>query len=400
MRKKMTRMAAIAMAAAMTVATPVAAAGSGTTFSGTTSGTQAHIFYKEDITTVVVPTALTVAFNPGGFTVDAGNGEKITDQIVSKSVAMVSEAVKDYKVGVSFAVSASDGSNIKFVTDEDDVNKGTDLNVLLQLAASTGDTIKVYSAAGSGTDEKAITVSNGTLAVSAEQLSRAKMTVSSATGGVVPLGSGATADFLLGKANYDYEDIVLDGYSGTNVISGTLAGIGQTSGTTLENKTYTGVAGFKFTGKLNQYADWSKVGKDAKITINPTYNFKDLEVNTKNQITENVLTGTGSFLGIAKTAYVTKGSTIEISKSSTEKFTEKESKPQVLRIGGIDMKDSYEIEANDEDGTTDSFKIDTETFETRYKALVGLTEDDAMPKGTYNVVVVIDGISYSGVITY
>lgn len=400
MRKKMTRMAAIAMAAAMTVATPVAAAGSGTTFSGTTSGTQANIFYKEDITTVVVPTALTVAFNPGGFTVDAGNGEKVTDQIVSKSVAMVSEAVKDYKVGVSFAVSASNGSNIKFVTDEDDVNKGTDLNVLLQLAASTGDTIKVYSAAGSGATDKAITVSSGTLDVSAEQLSRAKMTVSSATGGVVPLGSGATADFLLGKANYKYEDIVLDGYSGTNVISGTLAGIGQTSGTTLENKTYTGVAGFKFTGKLNQYADWSKVGKDAKITITPTYAFKDLEVNTKNQVTENVLTGTGAFLGIAKAANVTKsGDTITVKKSATADFTYDERTPMIVRVGGIDMKSAVEWDGDDE--TDAPFTIDATAFEEAYLTSIGKDPDeDSMPTGNYNVVVVIDGISYSGTITY
>lgn len=332
MGKKMRKMAAFAMAAAMAVSTPVGAAGSGssgTVFSGAnaTSGTSSHVFYRQNITTVVVPTALTVAFNPEGFNVDLGNGEIVDDQVVSKSVAMVSEAIDDHKVGVSFAIKAT-GDKLKFVTDPSKVNEGKDHNVLLQLqVAGKDDTISVYSAAGSATDTKSVSVSSGVLTVTPAQLSRAVMSgAASGTSGVVALTSGAKANFLLGKANYDYKTIVLDGYSGTNVISGTLESIGVSSaasGSAKEDWTYTGLTGFKFTGMLNKYAKWYEIGANDTISIVPTYSFEELKVDSNNLVDEKVLSGTGAFLGLegAGTASSTSTTAADPTISSITDFT-------------------------------------------------------------------------------
>lgn len=295
MKKKMKRMAALAMAAAMVVSTPVGAVGSNSTpnFSGTTSGSTGRVFFKQNVTTVVVPTSLTVAFNPDKLTVNLENGITDNSQVVSRAVAMVSEATKDHKVGVTFNIQAS-GNKIKFVDNEDAVNEGTDHNVLLQLMAATDDDIEVYSGVSSNT--KAITVNgSGALSVDATELSRAAM--SGATGsGTVVLSSGTKVNFKLGAAKYNYPEINL-GSATTNLVSGTLAALGGAySGTsgTVQIPTATGITGFKFTGMLNKNADWYDIDEQDIISIEPVYSFGVLENS------DTVIDGTGAFLGVEK----------------------------------------------------------------------------------------------------
>ena len=257
MKKTMKKVTAAVLAAAMAFAAPItAAADSG----ATTTAADARVFYKENVTTVVVPTKLTVAFNPDGLDVVVG-GSTVSDQVVSRTVAIVSEATKAKKVSVEFAVSASgDSGKIKFVA-PDKVNTGTDLNVSLQLVPAATAASVVAGSGASGT--QAIAVSSGSLTVEAADLSKASMTAAG-SGATRNISSGTSVDFLLGEADYDYTTLNIDDSASTNQISGVLS--------TLNAK---GKTAFKLSGSLNSNADWYNVGTNAKINIVPKYTIAD-----------------------------------------------------------------------------------------------------------------------------
>lgn len=301
MSKKMRRMAAIAMAAAMVTSTPVGASGSAT--APQSSGSVSKVYYKENVTTVVVPTALTVAFNPDNLKVTYDGIEK-TGDIVSRPVAIVSEATKDKKVTVSFAVTASD-SNIKFVDSEAAANTGTDLNVCLQLAAATDGSISIGS--GAATSGTAIAVNSGTSgsetvytrSYTAGQLAKATITpAGSGTSGTVTVKNGTAVGFKLDKAQYEYETINLDsGATNNNKATGTLSGLGTN-----------GYSAFCFDGYLNDGADWYNVD-NATITITPTYTITDAAA------TDTAITGFTGFMGVT-----TAGSGSSSSSSQTDDY--------------------------------------------------------------------------------
>lgn len=302
MSKKMRRMAAIAMAAAMVVSTPVGATGAGSaTGSATdpqTTASTSKVYYKENVTTVVVPTALTVAFNPNNLAVSVDGVEK-TGDIVSRPVAIVSEATKDKKVTVSFAVAASDGSGIKFVDSETAANTGTDLNVCLQLVAAQDNSISIGS--GTATSGTAIAVNSATSgsdvvytrSYSAEKLAKATMTpAGSGTSGTVTIKNGTAVGFKLGQAQYEYETINLDsGATNNNKATGTLSGLGTN-----------GYSAFSFDGYLNNNANWYSVN-NATITITPTYTIADAAS------TDAGISGFSGFMGVTTVGSATSADT-------------------------------------------------------------------------------------------
>lgn len=285
MSKKMRRMAAIAMAAAMVVSTPVGASGTDSGTTATTTAASGKVYYKQNVTTVVVPTELTVAFNPNNLKVSVDGVEK-TDDIVSRPVAIVSEATKDKKVAVSFAVAASDNSGIKFVDSQTAANTGTDLNVCLQLVAATGGISIPGSGTTSGTTIEVASGTSGsdvvyTRSYTAAKLAKASMTAAgSGSSGTVTIKNNTAVGFRLDKANYEYDTIDLDSGATSNQIEGTLSGLGNT-----------GYTAFNFTGYLNDNADWYSVN-NATISITPTYTITDAAA------TDTAITGFTGFMGV------------------------------------------------------------------------------------------------------
>lgn len=304
MKKKMKRMAAIAMAAAMAFSTPVGAS-SGTVdvssgVSGTTSGTEAKVLYKKNVDTVIVPTTLAVAFNPDGLPVVL-NGDTVKDQVVSKAVGIVSKATKNIKVAVKFNVEA-DG-NIKFVTSDEDAvlneDKADAYNVFLQMVASD-DSHRITAVSGTS-GAKDIEVNSGSangLSVDATELSNVNMTAYSGSSGAIAVTSGTTANFLVGMADYTYEDIDFNTYSGTNEVAGTLDKLGSGTKSGSDWTAFEGVTGFKFTGKLNKNAKWYNVGANTQVRITPVYKLYEAEK------TDQPIAGSFTFMGAEGTAAV------------------------------------------------------------------------------------------------
>lgn len=291
-KKSLKRMAAFAMAAAMVASTPVGAEVQSGTGSGT-SASESRVYYEQNVTTVVVPTDLRVAFNPGEFKISNGYAET-TDTIVSRTVAIVNQGSKNKKVSVNFKISTSGfpaNATPNFVDSLSDIDpENENYDVCLQLQAAKADTDVLAGSGVSGTTPiKVLDSGAGILSYSGATLAKAQMTdADSGTRVAISSGtSGTTVGFKLAHSEYDYPTLDIDNPitvgSGGNEVEGTLYNIPAGA--------YTA---FRLTGAINTNADWSKIGKTASITITPTYELAD--VLDRDMPNLKVTSGTGALI--------------------------------------------------------------------------------------------------------
>lgn len=218
--------------------------------------------YSLNITNVVVPTNLGIAFNPNGAPITKKTGVTSTDQVVSLNYGILQKSSRDKTITVKFTV-ADENNQIVFATNEEQVKNAADDSYVLYLQAVPGTGIKVDNA-------------TPTPATTAAKLGDIEMTEDK-THAITANTDSFT--FIMDKANYKVENIELGTGSDTvdNDISDkvTVTGLGSQCSN----------VGFTFTGSMNTNTDWSKLDKGIKLSV--SYDIEDIyNANSYGLVTE------------------------------------------------------------------------------------------------------------------
>lgn len=260
------KVVAILCSATMIVAAPITAFAAGDDIQ---AGTGNIIAYSA--TTVTVPTAIKVSFNPQKWDFYLDDTNKVSDtQIVSLNYGISSMATMDRKISVSFEASAAGSGDenkkaVEFVSTAEEVE-----------AAERGE-LKLYLAVVGGADE--ITASRGASPV----------TFGISDAGVSNVTTDLLADVAMTAADGG-EQAFVTGDSKTEASIAFKLGAGEyalkanakpTFGTSqtdfkdmVQPKTLGDIVGFTFTGAMNEDADWTKADLTA-IAITPKYEIED-----------------------------------------------------------------------------------------------------------------------------
>jgi len=283
------KIVAVLCSATMIVATPITAFAEGDTPPTIAAGTGNIVAYSA--TTVTVPTAVKVSFNPQGWKVylDANDTTGTTDQIVSLNYAISSMATMDRKIAVSFEANATGTpatgkKAVEFVDTAAEAAPKTEQNP----DGAAHDELKVYLAVAGGSakvttardaSSTAFGITDGVSNVTGALLADVVMTA--ATGGAQAFKTGETKTesaiaFTLGKGVYELKS---DAHPSFDTTQAQFAAM-------VQPKTLGDIVGFTFTGAMNTDADWTKADLTA-ISITPTY-----EINEADG-TETAVTGGG-----------------------------------------------------------------------------------------------------------
>lgn len=267
-RKSMKQMFAIAMSVAMVMGMPMVAMATDTTNpdSGaddttTTTENKAEVeapIYSFDVTNVVVPTSLVVAFNPDKLTIKTGAdaGDTSTAQVLSKNFGILNKSNKDKLVTVTLKVEDLNDGKISFVDTDALATGASEGQYAVHLAVVPADDSEVK--VGTASADKATT---------AAAIADVEMTPATANAVTLEEGNNTIA-FVLQKGTYTTvsgKDITLgDADAENNVLDNLELNAVATGGK--------GITAFTFVGALNEKADWSKLSKGIKITA--IYNFE------------------------------------------------------------------------------------------------------------------------------
>ena len=344
---------AVALSTAMALAPMTALADDSAT------GTGAIFSYK--VQDVVVPTTYTFAMNPDGLPiVQAGVTGTVTSQIVSQSMGIVNRSSYDQIVKVELEVTdlnaaIDDTPSITFVSEEADITKAArgEYKVLLQLVPANSatavekfyDSANSYAEANIDTDTAAAALGNVVMAGN--------------TSAAVTLASGSNDVLVkLTKGTYDLKD-------STTIALGTDTANDVAS--KFELKANGGVTAFKFDGKMNSDADWTKL--TAGVKVDAIYEFT---------------TVTGKEKAVTGTAMVTIPTTVDLN-------------GKVITITGLKGTNNYQ------DGTVTITKLDgTEMTVVLSKVPNYYTRDDSAwtEAGGGNIVFTfVDALDNVGVIS-
>lgn len=247
MGKRGKRILALAMSACMIMGSAVTAFADDTSATGTGEAP----IYSFDVTNVVVPTNLTVAFNPEGLTVKVGD-DTSTDQVLSQGIGIINKSNKDKTVQVAFKASDLNTDKITFAKSADEVTSAVKDSYVLYLTAVPATTFTVSNAAPDKDTE-------------ATALANVAMTGTDAK--KVVIADTGTLGFCLKKATY--------APTGDGVTLGTTAGNDVSANYEISAIDATdGIAAFKFSGSMNTNTSWSTLTKGVKIDV--TYTFDDV----------------------------------------------------------------------------------------------------------------------------
>ncbi len=239
----------------------------------TGAGTGNILAYHVD--TYVVPTSISVALNPQGYSVKLRNdgtaaADKTTNQIVTLNYGLANLSTGDKKFKFTMTVNSNE-SGITFVDSADAATGDTALAgeykmyLALVPATSTAPTLQ---------DSTAFAVTNVESGANTHNVTAANMSDVKMTGdtehAIVFAGDGnvkAEKTFELGKATY----VVKDG--GTLSFTSTQASLASEMEISAIGST--GISGFTLTGAMNTKADWAKLTTKS-LSFTPTYEFIDV----------------------------------------------------------------------------------------------------------------------------
>lgn len=245
MVKRGKRILALALSACMIMGSAI------TTFADD-SATGTGPIYSFDLTQVVVPTNLTVAFNPEGLTVNVGTGTS-TDQVLSQGIGIINKSNKDKTVQVAFKASDLNTDKITFASSADEVTNAEKDSYVLYLTAVPATTFSLAS----GAVDKDTAVAD-----------LANVTMTGDEAKAVAIADEGVLGFCLGKATYSPK-------SGSEVTLGTTTTNDVQSNYELSAIDSTnGLAAFKFSGAMNTNTTWSALTDGVKIDV--TYTFEDV----------------------------------------------------------------------------------------------------------------------------
>lgn len=199
-----------------------------------------------NITDVVVPTDLSLAFNPNGLPVVKKDGITSNDQVVSLSYGIIQRSSQDKKITLSFSVE-DENNKIKFVTNKEAVDSAADGTYVAYVEAIPGTSIKVDN-------------SNPTKDTTSDKLNDIEM--SEDTSHAIGANGGALA-FIMDKATY-----VTDESGETDINDLILSELGSECSN----------VGFTFGGSMNTNTDWTKLDKGIKVSV--TYKIEDVSGTT------------------------------------------------------------------------------------------------------------------------
>lgn len=279
-RKNMKQVLAAVMSAAMVMGMPMAALAEPA--ESPDQGVANAPIYSFDVTTVVVPTSMKVAFNPDELKVkvdaNVATAGESTAQVLSQNFAIVNKANRDKIATVTFQVEDLNGNKITFVdtdTEATNAEEGVYAMYLAMLPAATG---TIETSAGAIDDD-----------TTAADLGNVKMTSAAATTAVTLKSGDNDVAFVLEKATYK-------AVSGSELDLSTGASNSVGSNFEIDALGTKGITAFTFTGALNKKADWSKLTSAVKITavysFKTTYDYDDL-TDADNG---SVVSGTGAML--------------------------------------------------------------------------------------------------------
>ena len=238
----------------------------------TGAGTGNILAYHVD--TYVVPTSISVALNPQGYSVKLRDGsdaaDKTTAQIVTLNYGLANLSTGDKKFKLTMTVNSNE-SGITFVDSADAATGDTALAgeykmyLALVPATSTAPTLQ---------NDDPFKVTDAPSATNTHNVTAANMSDVKMTGdtehAIAFAGDGnikAEKTFELGKATY----VVKDGGS----LTFTTTQEGLASEMEISAIGATGISGFTLTGAMNTKADWAKLTTKS-LTFTPTYEFIDV----------------------------------------------------------------------------------------------------------------------------
>lgn len=292
-RKNVKQVIAAVMSAALVMGMPMAAwAAEGDENDNNPAATEIKAeveapIYSFDVTNVVVPTSLVVAFNPDKLVVKTGGTNTSQAQVLSKNFGMLNKSNKDKIVTVTLKVQDLNDGKITFVDSDADATGAAEGEYAVHLAVVPADAteVKVGDTPASADKDTA-----------GAAMASVDMTAATAQAVTLEAGDNAIA-FVLGKGTYT-------AVSGSELELGGSGMNGNNVGNNLELTSVAadgkGITAFTFTGALNEKADWSKLDKGIKITavydFETTYEYDELTDADNGSI----VSGTGAMLdGVA-----------------------------------------------------------------------------------------------------
>lgn len=198
-----------------------------------------------NITDVVVPTNLSLAFNPNNLPVTKKAGDTSTAQVVSLNYGIVQKSSQDKKITLNFKV-IDENNQIRFATNKEQVENAADGSYVFYLEAIPGTNIKINDA-------------TPTKEVSSTELNDVEMTED--TSHAVNANGGKLA-FIMDKATYTPdEDASSVENSNANIIVSEL-------GSQCSN------FGFTFNGVMNTNTDWTNLTQGIRVSV--SYTIEDI----------------------------------------------------------------------------------------------------------------------------
>lgn len=288
-KKNMKHLLAAMMSAAMVMSMPMAAmageeGGPEENDSPVTEETKAEVeapIYSFDMTNVIVPTSLVVAFNPDELSVKKGESAS-TDQVLSQNFGILNKSNKDKIVTVTLKVEDLNTDKITFVDSAADATGAAEGAYAVYLAVVPADSGEVKVGATSADKD------TGAAAM-------ADVAMEAATAKAVALEKGDnTVAFLLQKSTYTPKTGSELTLGGTDMGANDVTNNFELTGVAADGK---GITAFTFSGALNKKADWSKLSSGIKITavydFQTTYDYTALTDTTNGAI----VSGTGAMIG-------------------------------------------------------------------------------------------------------
>lgn len=250
---KRTKLLALLLGATMMAGSTVTAAAA---VSNPTTGAVTAPIYNLNITDVVVPANLAMAFNPDGAEITRKSGDKTTNQVASLNYGIVHKSSQDKKVTVAFTVADQNSSQVTLATSEDEVTNAADNSYVLYLEAVPGTNVQV-----SGSD-----VTKDT-----DKTALADVTMTEDEDHAI-VANGGKFEFVMGKATYQGKggqtiDLVKDDAGSTSNSLSDKVEVKEL-GSNCSN------VGFTFKGKMNTNTNWSKLSSGIQVSV--TYTIDDI----------------------------------------------------------------------------------------------------------------------------
>ncbi len=282
--KSFKKVLAVATSTLVLASTTVTAFADGPTSSEGTANILAY-----SLESVVVPTSLSVALNPQGYTVTtrAADGDTAavttTDQIVSINYGIANLSTAAKNVTVDFAVTGTAAENKTAITFVDSEEKAEAYDASTNANGAKAGELKMYLAVAAASAQPttsagadfAVTASttNGqanTHNVTAANLTDCTMTV--ATSGFQAFAAGSS-DYADSSIRFSLDEAEYSIIQGSTVdFSTTQTGLKEL----VQVKELGAVTGFTFTGKMNSNADWTTADVSA-LKFTPTYTIEDAD---------------------------------------------------------------------------------------------------------------------------